>query len=174
MEEVEKTEVKTMNNTTSVVGVAQPSKPKNDNLMKEFPKDNSNKHTMLIVIGAFLVVLVGVGTGWMLAGGSSGSGSLSPSDVAPGAKESETEAGIMDESGFEEEAPVGMLVEGGIEGEGTHYLDRGLGEEKNVYLTSTVLDLQSFVGKEVQVWGNTVAAQNAPWLMDVGKLKVVD
>jgi len=34
--------------------------------------------------------------------------------------------------------------------------------------------LQSFVGKKVMVWGQTIAAQQAGWLMDVGKIKVTE
>ncbi|QQS38708.1 hypothetical protein IPM62_04975 [Candidatus Woesebacteria bacterium] len=142
-------------------------------VMKEFPKNKTGKQTMMLVVGALVIILAGVGTGWILSNAKTTGGPGVVADVAPGAKDNEDEAGIMDESGFEKEAPEGILKEGGINGEGTHYLDRGLGEEKNVYLTSTVLDLQSFVGKNVKIWGNTVAAIDAPWLMDVGKIKVV-
>jgi hypothetical protein len=112
-----------------------------------------------------------VGTGWLISGRSSASGT--PKEAAPGATSSKTEAGIADEATFRDSAE-GLLVEGGIEGEGTHHLDRDLGEEKYVYLTSTVIDLQSFVGKKVQVWGETIAGKKAGWLMDVGKVKVIE
>jgi hypothetical protein len=125
----------------------------------------------MMVLGAVLVVLAGVGTGWLISGRSSASGT--PKEAAPGATSSKTEAGIADEATFRDSAE-GLLVEGGIEGEGTHHLDRDLGEEKYVYLTSTVIDLQSFVGKKVQVWGETIAGKKAGWLMDVGKVKVIE
>ncbi len=48
------------------------------------------------------------------------------------------------------------------------------GEDQYVYLTSTVIDLESFAGKKVQIWGETTSAQKAGWLMDVGKVKVLD
>jgi hypothetical protein len=98
------------------------------------------------------------------------------SGVRPeGVEQSATEAGLEDESAFtEEQSPEGILKEGGIEGEGTHHLDRGLGEDKYVYLTSTVIDLQSFVGKKVKVWGESLAGLKAGWLMDVGKIKVIE
>ena len=145
-------------------------------LMKQMPKGNGNKHTMMLVVASLLVVIAGVGTGWLLSGAArAGDNDNRPSQNAKtNAKGDLTEAGLKDESLFEEETPEGILTEGGIEGEGTHYLDRGLGPEKNVYLTSTLLDLQGFVGKKVRVWGNTIAAQNAPWLMDVGKIKVIE
>jgi len=53
-------------------------------------------------------------------------------------------------------------------------LERTGGASQNVYLTSTVIDLQSFVGKNVQVWGDTLSGQKAGWLMDVGKIKTVE
>ena len=147
-----------------------PSKP----LMKQIPTSAQNNTVLLVVISLF-VVLAGVGTGWFLSGSARAEDSKTTQpNVQTNASGELMEAGLKDESLFEEETPEGILTEGGIEGEGTHYLYRGLGPEKNVYLTSTVLDLQSFVGKKVMVWGNTIAAQNAPWLMDVGKIKVVE
>lgn len=120
---------------------------------------------------ALLVVLLGVGTGWFLSNRTSARSS-SPTKSAPGAKTSATEAGIGDEKTFKDSAQ-GALQEGGISGEGTHHLVRPGGDSQNVYLTSTVIDLGSFVGKKVQVWGQTISGQNAGWLMDVGKIKVI-
>jgi len=67
-----------------------------------------------------------------------------------------------------------MLEQGGIEGEGSHKLTREGGESQTLYLTSTVVDLEQFVGRKVQVWGETFAAQKAGWLMDVGRVKVLE
>lgn len=139
-------------------------------VLKNFPKGPS-KATLMMVGGAILVVLAGVATGWFVSGRpevSQGS-----KEAAPGATTSESEAGIADEATFRDMAE-GKLEAGGIEGEGTHHLDRDLGEEKYVYLTSTVIDLESFVGKKVQVWGETISAKKAGWLMDVGKVKVIE
>jgi len=36
-----------------------------------------------------------------------------------------------------------------------------------------VIDLESFTGKKVKVWGETISAQKAGWLMDVGKIQVI-
>jgi len=69
---------------------------------------------------------------------------------------------------------TGVLKEGGVDGEGTHHLEREGGVSQNVYLTSSVLNLQQFVERKVQIWGETFTAQKAGWLMDVGKLKVLD
>jgi len=136
-------------------------------LVKEFPK-RSFKGTVVMALAAFLVVLGGVGTGYFLSGRSLGG---STKEVAPGAEASATEAGLSDESTFRDSAE-GTLESGGVDGEGTHHLVREGGESQYVYLTSTVIDLESFVGKKVTVWGETISARTAGWLMDVGKIKV--
>jgi len=121
------------------------------------------------VLGAFLVVILGVGAGWLISGrGKVGSGT-----AVPGAKSSIKEAGLADEKTFTDTAE-GVLEEGGINGEGTYHLTRPGGEDQTVYLTSTVVDLKPFVGKKVQIWGQTLSARKAGWLMDVGKIKVVE
>lgn len=136
-------------------------------VVKKFPKFDIKNQAMLIV-GAILVVLLGLGTGWLILGRAKGSSQT----AAPGAETSPKEAGLADEKTFRDSAE-GVLEEGGIAGEGTHHLVRDGGPSQNVYLTSTVIDLQSFVGKKVTVWGETIAARKAGWLMDVGKIKVV-
>jgi hypothetical protein len=68
---------------------------------------------------------------------------------------------------------TGILVKGGIEGEGSHHLVRPGGKDKYVYLTSSVVDLDLFVGAEIEVWGETFSAQRAGWLMDVGRVTVL-
>jgi len=84
-----------------------------------------------------------------------------------------TEAGISDESTFKDTAE-GKLESGGIDGEGTHHLERPGGISQNVYITSSNVDLQKFVGRKVKVDGKTFAAEKAGWLMDVGQLEVLE
>ena len=117
------------------------------------------------------MVIAGVGTGWLLSGNKNLLGSRSV--TVPGAETGPKEAGLADEATFKDTAE-GVLEEGGVDGEGTHHLVRPGGASQNVYLTSTVIDLQSFVSKKVQVWGQTISAREAGWLMDVGKIKVVE
>ncbi len=141
-------------------------------LLRKFPK-SSNKGTLLLAAGSLLVVLAGIATGWLFTGSSVGMKSKALSGVAPGAERSMTEAGITDEELFPDTAE-GILEEGGIDGEGTHHLVREGGPSKYLYLTSTVIDLQGFMGKSVMVWGRTLSGQQAGWLMDVGKIKVIE
>lgn len=79
-------------------------------------------------------------------------------------------AGIVDKEEFPDEAE-GTLTKGGIEGEGTHHLQRSGGESQNVYLTSSAVDLSLFEGKDVKVMGKTYDSEKAGWLMDVGYIE---
>ena len=131
----------------------------------------SKRVAMLVVIGV-VVAALGTGGGYLISrGGVLGLSSNTPE--VPGSKQTAKEAGIVDEKTFKDTA-TGVLKEGGIKGEGTHHLERDGGASQNVYLTSTVIDLQSFADKKVQVWGQTISAREAGWLMDVGKVKVVE
>lgn len=128
----------------------------------------SKKENLLLVGLAVALVLAGIGTGWLLSGKGRGSGT-----VVPGAKLTANEAGLADEKTFKDSAE-GKLEAGGVNGEGTYHLVRDGGPSQNVYLTSTVIDLESFAGKKVKVWGQTISARKAGWLMDVGKIKVIE
>lgn len=151
---------------------AQPQQPQAKAVLKQFPKKDIKK-TLPYILISLAIVVAGITTGWLISGRGKPAGVLSPSSVAaPGAKSGATEAGIGDEATFRDSAE-GTLVAGGIEGEGTHHLTRN-GASQNVYLTSTVIDLESFVGKKVKVWGETISARKAGWLMDVGKIRVTD
>lgn len=130
------------------------------------------KRNMTMILVAVLIVLAGVGTGWLVSG-KSGKTPSSEDLAAPGAKQSQKEAGLADESTFRDSAE-GKLEVGGIDGEGTHHLVRDGGPSQYVYLTSSVIDLESFAGKKVKVWGETISARKAGWLMDVGKIKVAE
>ena len=144
-------------------------------LMHEFKQGNGNsKGRSKLLISLFVVVLLGVGTGYLLAG-SSDSRSTSTSDDPTVEKYSVSRGetfGSDDTEAFPDTAE-GELKEGGINGEGAYHLVRPGGESQNVYLTSSVVDLSQLVGREIKVWGKTQAAQEAGWLMDVGKVEVL-
>lgn len=55
--------------------------------------------------------------------------------------------------------------------QGTHKLLRPGGESQTAYLTSSVLDLDEFIGKKVKVFGETFGSSQVGWLMDVGKVE---
>lgn len=79
--------------------------------------------------------------------------------------------GSADETAFKDSA-TGVLDKGGFNGEGTHKLVRPGGPSQTVYLTSSVIDLDTLVGDQVTVWGETFKGQKVGWLMDVGRVKV--
>jgi len=122
------------------------------------------------VLGSFLVVLAGVGTAYLISGKLINKGS---EVAAPGAKVSSNEAGLLDPE-FKYDEAEGILKEDGINGDGTHHLERDGGPSKYVYLASSVIDLSSFTDKKVHVWGETQAAKKAGWFMDVAKIKIVE
>lgn len=66
---------------------------------------------------------------------------------------------------------TGEMAAGGLNGEGTHHLIRPGGASQTVYLVSSIVDLDQYVGKKVQVIGQTLKARRVGWLMDVGRIK---
>jgi len=58
--------------------------------------------------------------------------------------------------------------------EGSFKLLRVGGKSQTVYLNSSVVNLSEFVGECVEVWGETFTGRKAGWLMDVGRVKVMD
>ncbi|MBI4034827.1 MAG: hypothetical protein HY381_00335 [Candidatus Chisholmbacteria bacterium] len=128
-----------------------------------------------MVVITIIVIAAGVGSGYGLAqkfGGGVG-GIKSAAEAAQTGIQVGDVVGSADEKTFKDDA-IGVLDQGGIDGEGSHRLYREGGESQNAYLTSSVVDLDQFVGHKVQVWGETFAAQKAGWLMDVGRVKVLE
>lgn len=136
-------------------------------IMKSFPQGGAKKNWQY-VLGAFLVVLVGIGTAWMIFGKMRGSTS---STTVPGAKVTANEAGALDPK-IKYDTATGVVQDGGLNGEGTFHLVREGGASKYVYLTSSVVDLSKFVDKKVEIWGQTLASKKVGWLMDVAKVQV--
>ena len=155
-----------VNNQLPVENVA--SEVEKKPLVGKFTASGSKNLVMVIV--AVVVVGFGILTGWLLSGVSKGK---TQKVTGTNVTQTKKEAGISDEKTFKDTAQ-GLLKEGGINGEGTHHLERDGGPSQYVYLTSSVIDLDSFVGKNVQVWGETIKGAKAGWLMDVGKVKVLD
>ncbi|PIP52945.1 hypothetical protein COX08_03810 [Candidatus Beckwithbacteria bacterium CG23_combo_of_CG06-09_8_20_14_all_34_8] len=143
-------------------------------------KGNSMQKTKPIVI-SFLVILLGIASGYGLAlarnGGTSSSGLKNEPGLQREVASNEitvgTKVGIADEKTFKD-STEGQLEKGGIDGEGSHHLVRPGGDSQTVYITSSVIDLDQFIGRKVKVWGETMAADKAGWFMDIGKLEVLE
>lgn len=129
------------------------------------------KGKILIYLGAFLVIGLGVVSGYLLSQREGGAVKIGEK----GSINKETSKGVYGSENEEifKDVAEGKLEKGGIDGEGSHKLIRPGGKSQTVYLTSSVIDLDKFVGKKVKVWGETFAAEKAGWLMDVGRLKVL-
>ncbi len=123
-----------------------------------------------VLIGA---LLFGLTSGYLLSFFSRKQSGSSLTNSKSGATDESSPmfSGLKDTKTFPDSAE-GLLKEGGIEGEGSFHLERPGGASKNVYLTSTTVDLSVFVGKKVKVLGKTYEAQHAGWLMDVGYIEL--
>lgn len=142
----------------------------------EFAKGASKPNAYIVaptmkkmMIGLYiLLILLGVGTGYILAG--EGVGSIIRT-AKPTRIDTDTVVGITDAQTFKDSA-AGTIEAGGLDGEGTHKLIRVGGPTQTAYLISSVVDLDEFIGKKVTVYGQTFAGEKAAWLMDVGKIEL--
>lgn len=125
------------------------------------------------MISWFLVlILLGVGTGYGIYKFTQPKAPKKLATEATGELNTGDTFGVEDEKAFRDTAE-GVLVAGGIDGEGSHHIERGEDKSQYVYVTSSVIDLDQFLDKKVKVWGETFEAQQAGWLMDVGRLQIL-
>lgn len=69
---------------------------------------------------------------------------------------------------------TGTIEKGSINGEGTHILNRPGGLSQRASLTSSVIDLDLFIGKNVEIKGETNSSTKTSWLLDVGTIKIIE
>lgn len=162
-----------MDKNKQVKTTTEPVKPepnktelKPDTAEKDLGIEKTNK--IGLYVGAAIIILAGILSGYFLSQSNKFAGS-----GIPGMTESKKVVGSTDTKAFPD-STEGTLEEGGINGEGTHKLIRPGGESQTVYLTSSVVDLDQFIGKKVKVWGETLAAQKAGWFMDVGRVEIME
>lgn len=142
--------------------------------VKPFADENefSVKMNRKILIVLLVPVILGLVSGYFLyRKNTDGTVRLAGRNVE--VVQTKTEEGVKDASTFRDTA-TGILQEndGKVTDEGTHILVRD-GPSQNVYLTSSVVDLSKYIGKSVQIWGETFQGQKAGWLMDVGRIKII-
>ena len=129
-------------------------------------RKTSNRLPLIYII----IILVGIAFGWVLFR------QFTPASdsVVQGTDiiQTKDEVGSTDTATFRDTA-AGTIEAGGSNGEGTHKLIREGGTSQTVYLVSSIVDLDQYVGQKVEVWGETIRAQKVGWLMDVGRLKLV-
>jgi hypothetical protein len=123
-----------------------------------------------------LAFFVGAGllTGWFLSTSRQGNGQAGGGARQQVAGE-KVKAGQVygQEDGVFKDKAVGVIQKNEGGDVGTHKLLREGGESQTVYLTSSVLDLDMFIGHKVEVWGQTFSSEKVGWLMDIGRVKVL-
>ena len=132
-------------------------------------KGSKSKGKLFYVTVFTLIVLAGIGLGF-LANQMRSTSTKRGMSIITRKGGGVTKAGIKDNKSFKDKA-VGILKEGGIDGEGSFHLSRPGGKSQNVYLTSSTVDLSQFLNKKVEVWGKTYSSKKAGWLMDVGYIE---
>jgi len=148
----------------------------NDQVFHDFSQEKSQGSSSAKAFIIFVIVIaIGVGVGYALAKGKSKiiqpSSTAQEEGMSTAAKG--TVIGSSDTSTFKDTAE-GILQKGGINGEGQYHLVRPGGDSQSVYLTSSIVDLSQYTGKKVKVNGQTQKAKTAGWLMDVGRVEVLE
>lgn len=142
-----------------------------DSLVHKLESSGNYPKNLIYIIGLVIIISGGL-TGFLLSNSSKINKGTNTS-ISETVKAGKKVVGSSDTKLFPDSAE-GTLEVGHINGEGTHKLIRPGGESQTVYLTSSTLDLNQFTGKKVKVWGQTFAGKNAGWLMDVGKVELLE
>ncbi|RJQ36075.1 hypothetical protein C4559_05735 [Candidatus Microgenomates bacterium] len=145
-----------------------------EKVLHSFDQSNGSLISKNLILFLIVIIFAGIGSGYFLSKNNLkvNSGSTIISDNG-GSVSKGTVIGSNDTKTFKDDAQ-GVLKEGGIEGEGQFHLVRPGGDSQDVYLISSVVDLAKFKDKKIKVWGQTQKAQKAAWLMDVGRLEVLE
>ena len=141
---------------------------KNTSLVREFQEIKVLPDKKILMAGVLVIILAGVVSGWALVKRGKGQ-SVGKEEKVKVVKS----VGSTDVKTFKDSA-IGVLEKGGVNGEGTHHLTREGGPSQTAYLTSSVINLDEYVAKKVRVWGETFAAEKAGWLMDVGRIDILE
>ena len=141
------------------------------------PLEPKKTGKLLTKIVPFLLIIVVIGagifTGLMLSSVNKSKASqgnaLSEEELTPEIKENFSQT-------FKDEAEGIVEKNDDFEkyAQGPWKLIRTGGESQTAYLTSSVMDLDEFIGKKVKVYGETFGSDQVSWLMDVGKVEVIE
>jgi len=165
--------------SNSASSMAQPMSTSAPSNSRTTMSSSTKSNKSLSVIALVIALVLGSLTGWgafKLKTKASGLDSGQPLQQVAGdvnAIKAGDVFGSADESAFKDSAE-GYLQIGGFQGEGSHHLLRDGGDSQTVYLVSSVTDLDKFDGMQVKVWGETNKGQKVGWLMDVGRIQVIN
>lgn len=147
-------------------------KEDNSSVMHSFSKTSTPPSSKNILWLFIAIVILGLGTGFVLAKYSSVTGKGIPL-LPRGSSAIKGKTYGSDDTKTFKDTTEGVVKEGGIDGEGQFHLERPGGDSQNVYMTSSTVDLAQFIGRKIKVWGQTQQAKKAGWLMDVGRVEVL-
>jgi len=145
----------------------------------------SQKTSFLSLKILIIILIFAVGLGYLISRNYPLSLSKTPSLLTNGENAISTED-ITDKSTIEvgklygdtatifKDSATGTVEKGSINGIGTHILNREGGASQRASLTSSVVDLDLFVDRKVEVKGETNASKQTSWLLDVGSVKVLE
>lgn len=148
-----------------------PPQPKKNILLRAVPPRNKLVKFLPIVI---IVVIVGAGVFSGLVASSRNKSTASSSYQVAGDENLPKEIKESFAQTFRDQAEGTIEKNADLDkyAQGTHKLIRPGGESQTAYLTSSVLDLDEYLGKKVKVFGETFGSSQVGWLMDVGKVEV--
>lgn len=131
--------------------------------------DNSQFRVLSIILA--IAIIAGIGTGYALASTQSSMGNnlISLPNEAPKTAQQDTRTFRDFAEGKISKKPESKSSE--AYSEGTHLLIRD--GAVPVALTSSVVDLSEYENKKVKVYGETQKAVKEGWLMDVGKVEIL-
>lgn len=147
-------------------------KPVDNSLVHDFSMKNTSIFTPKLLIALIIAVVLGIGSGYVLSNKETTTVSTSGGISSSSKIEKGTTVGSGDTKIFKDVAE-GILKSGGIDGEGAYHLVRPGGDSQKVYLTSSLIDLSQLIDRKIKVWGETQQAKVAGWLMDVGRLEIL-
>lgn len=139
---------------------------------------NNNKNAKIIIA---IIVIFGITAGFWISRFWPTKTAVSLSDLETNGTTTVTDTtslkvgvlyGETDKS-FTDSA-TGTIADGGLNGVGTHVLKRDGGDSQTAALTSSTVDLSLFVGKKVQITGQTNSSNKVAWLLDVGNIKILE
>jgi hypothetical protein len=145
-----------------------------DSKISQNSENMSSIFTKNLLIFLIVAAVLGGVTGYLLRANGTTRGSALTSGTADSSKVTRGTIVGSDDTKTFKDVVSGTLKNGGIDGEGQYHLVRPGGDSQNVYLTSSSVDLTKFIDKKIKVWGQTQAAQYAGWLMDVGRVEVLE
>jgi len=139
----------------------------------QITKANKWKNRLGLIMASLFIILAGAYSGFYLA--LPRSNQQISSGAVSGQNDHNPPPPEQDVKTFRDRA-VGVIEKNDVKdpyAQGTHKLKREGGPSQTAYLVSSVIDLDVYVGKKVEVWGETQASTKVGWLMDVGKVNIL-